>query len=33
MAYLDWSNSEDDRINAQIAQEIGDNPFDSGEEV
>ena len=30
MAYLDWSKSEDDRIDAQIAQEREDNPFDTG---
>jgi len=30
MAYLDWSNAEDTRINAQVAQEIDGNPFDTG---
>ena len=27
MAYLDWSKSEDDRIEAQVAAEIEGNPF------
>ena len=27
MAYLDWSKAEDARIDVQVAQELGDNPF------
>ena len=27
MAYLDWSKAEDARIDAQVAAELGDNPF------
>ena len=27
MAYLDWSKAEDARIDAQVAEELGDNPF------
>jgi hypothetical protein len=26
MAYLDWSNAEDERIEIQVAKEMGDNP-------
>ena len=26
-AYLDWSRAEDVRIDAQVAEELGDNPF------
>lgn len=29
MAYLDWSKAEDERIEAQVAEEIGDNPLAS----
>ena len=29
MAYLDWDESENDRVVAQVAIEIGDNPFSS----
>jgi hypothetical protein len=29
MAYLDWSKAEDERIEAQVVAEIGDNPFGS----
>ncbi|RKK50684.1 hypothetical protein BFJ69_g18025, partial [Fusarium oxysporum] len=27
MAYLDWSKAEDERIEAQVAEEMGDNPL------
>ncbi|OAQ58237.1 transposase-like protein [Purpureocillium lilacinum] len=27
MAYLDWSNAEDERVEAQVAKEMGDNPL------
>jgi hypothetical protein len=27
MAYLDWAKAEDERIEAQVAEEIGDNPL------
>ncbi|OAA37033.1 hypothetical protein NOR_07309 [Metarhizium rileyi] len=27
MAYLDWSNQEDERIEAQVAREMGDHPL------
>jgi hypothetical protein len=27
MAYLDWSKAEDERIDAQVAQEMSDNPL------
>jgi hypothetical protein len=27
MAYLDWSRAEDARIDAQVAEELGDNPL------
>ncbi|KID81659.1 hypothetical protein MGU_10991 [Metarhizium guizhouense ARSEF 977] len=27
MAYLDWSNAEDERIEAQVAQEMNDHPL------
>ena len=27
MAYLDWSKAEDERVEAQVAQEMGDKPF------
>lgn len=27
IAYLDWSKSKDDRIDAMVDQEIEDNPF------
>jgi hypothetical protein len=27
MAYLDWSKAEDERIEAQVAKEMGDNPL------
>lgn len=27
MAYLDWTKAEDERIEAQVAEEIGDNPL------
>ena len=30
MAYIDWSNSEDTRIKAQVAQEMEGNPVDTG---
>jgi len=30
MAYLDWSKVEDDRIEAQVEQEMEDNPFETG---
>lgn len=30
MAYLDWSGLEDDRIEAQVAQERQCEPFDIG---
>lgn len=30
MAYLDWSNAEDDRIEALVAQERENEPFDTG---
>ena len=30
MAYLDWNKSEDDRIEAQVALDIGDNPLGTG---
>jgi hypothetical protein len=30
MAYLDWSNAEDERIDALVAAEAGDNPLGSG---
>ena len=29
MAYLDWSSTEDVRIEAQVAQEMESNPFDT----
>jgi hypothetical protein len=29
MAYLDWSEAEDKRIEAQVVAEMGDNPFGS----
>jgi len=29
MAYIDWSNAEDERIEVQVVAEIGDNPFGS----
>jgi hypothetical protein len=27
MAYLDWSKAEDERIEAHVAKEMGDNPL------
>jgi hypothetical protein len=30
MAYLDWSESEDGRINDQVELEIKDKPLDTG---
>lgn len=27
MAYLDWSKAEDERVEAQVAKEMGDNPL------
>lgn len=27
MAYLDWSKAEDERIEPQVAEEMGDNPL------
>ena len=30
MAYLDWSKAEDDRIEAKVARELGDNPLGTG---
>ena len=27
MAYLDWSRAEDERVEAQVAEELGDNPL------
>lgn len=27
MAYLDWSNAEDERVEAQVSKEMGDNPL------
>lgn len=27
MTYLDWSKAEDERIEAQVAREMGDNPL------
>ena len=30
MAYLDWSRSEDDRIEELVAQEREGEPFDTG---
>ncbi|KAK4069807.1 hypothetical protein Purlil1_13645 [Purpureocillium lilacinum] len=27
MAYLDWSRAEDERVEAQVAREMGDNPL------
>ena len=30
MAYLDWSSSEDARIEVQVAQEMEGNPLDTG---
>ena len=27
MAYLDWSKAEDERIEAQVVHEMGDNPL------
>ncbi|PWI63923.1 hypothetical protein PCL_03006 [Purpureocillium lilacinum] len=27
MAYLDWSKAEDERVEAQVAEEMGDNPL------
>jgi len=29
MAYLDWSEAEDSRIDAQVVTEMGDNPLGS----
>ena len=30
MAYLDWSNAEDDQIEALVAKERENEPFDTG---
>jgi hypothetical protein len=30
MAYLDWSKAEDDRIEAQVLEELGPNPMSGG---
>jgi hypothetical protein len=30
MAYLDWSKAEDDRIEAQVLQELGSDPMRNG---
>lgn len=27
MAYLDWTKAEDERVERQVAQEMGDNPL------
>jgi hypothetical protein len=27
MAYLDWSKAEDERVEAQVAEEMGDDPL------
>jgi hypothetical protein len=27
MAYLDWTKAEDERIESQVAEEMGDNPL------
>jgi hypothetical protein len=27
MAYLDWSQAEDERVQAQVAKEMGDDPL------
>ena len=27
MAYLDWAKAEDERVERQVAQEMGDNPL------
>lgn len=29
MAYLDWSKAEDERVEALVAKEMGDNPLAS----
>jgi hypothetical protein len=30
IAYLDWSKAEEDRIEVQVAQEMENNPYDTG---
>lgn len=30
IAYLDWSKSEDDRVDKQVFAEVEENPFNTG---